>query len=212
MSAFKKFNILICDDQIPAERKWEEELQKVPGLTERFNIQVMEPQELLEAAKGLEQRRSKARDQKLQQLVPIIGEDALKKIDVASVLIIDYDLLDLAAEYYQTGEEIAYLARCYSSCSLIVALNQFDHGSISFDLRMTGHLDSFADLNVGDPALSITGLWSQKWVSSGEEFRPWAWPLIPQAVEKYERRVSELVDKLDETWSQIRIDKKEKPC
>jgi len=198
LSDTRRKTILICDDQPSTERIWENRLKGVPGLADHFNIEVMEPKELLKATKGLEQRRSKARDQKSQKIVSENDENALEKIDTASVLILDYDLLELAAEYYQTGEEIAYLARCYSTCSLIIALNQFDHGSIAFDLRMTGHLESFADLNVGDPALSIKGIWDPKWMLSEEGFRPWAWPLIPQAIEKYERRVREIVAKLDE--------------
>jgi hypothetical protein len=74
-----------------------------------------------------------------------------------------------------TGEGVARIARTYSKCKFVVVLNQFS--KVDFDLGMTGHLNSFADLNidsklVGEPAL---------WIADADcDFRPSYWtPILP---------------------------------
>jgi hypothetical protein len=100
------------------------------------------------------------------------------------VLIIDYDLLQTID---LTGEEIAYLLRCYSGCGIIVALNQF--GNRRFDLTLQGHPESFADLNIGEVFLDDPGLWGPSdWMS----FRPWHWPLLPNLLSNYNKRIEDV--------------------
>src|SRR4051812_10875557 len=43
--------------------------------------------------------------------------------DDVDILILDYDLRYLVKGEFLTGETVAFLARCYSSCGLIVGLN-----------------------------------------------------------------------------------------
>src|SRR5262249_39988350 len=92
-----------------------------------------------------------------------------------------------------TGENLAYLARCYSRCGLIVGLNQF--GTNDFDLSLKGHPESCADLNVGGNQISNSGLWKGKWAG----FRPWHWPILPLALRAYQSRIRELKPHLDES-------------
>jgi len=129
----------------------------------------------------LERRRREARKQPRDDFP---GDEA-EIIDKADILIVDYDLLELEGDYYQTGEGLAYLARCYSGCGLIVALNQFEQG-VTFDLSLqsNGFPNSFADLNISSDLLRSSGLWSEPW----EGFRPWFWPLLPNALEKFNSR------------------------
>jgi hypothetical protein len=112
------------------------------------------------------------------------------------MLIVDYDLLGFSDMGFLTGESIAYLARAFSRCGFIVGLNQF--GS-TFDLTLKGHPESFADLNIGSKQLDNPGLWDNRWTG----FRPWYWPLIPQAIESLDRRVQQLSGCMDQpilTW------------
>jgi hypothetical protein len=108
--------------------------------------------------------------------------------DTAAVLFVDYRLIDLKLEGFFTGELVAYLARCFSNCGLIVGVNQF--GERVFDLSLCGHPESFADINIGAADIENIGLWQNEWT----EFRPWHWPLISQAVAALEDRVKELTD------------------
>jgi hypothetical protein len=108
------------------------------------------------------------------------------------VLVVDYDLIGLDKHSYITGESIAYLARCYSSCGYIVTLNEFG-GSNSFDLSLRDHPESFADLNLGSDQLANPGLWTEEFLG----FRPWSWPHIPTAVSAHRQRLEVLSRNVD---------------
>lgn len=186
-----RLKILICDDENNREQHWQQELESVLEHENVFDVQVLPPDDLLDASIALEARRRIAREEPHESF----PKDAAEAIDTANILIVDYDLLDLRGDYYQTGEGIAYLARCYSSCGLIVALNQFDRGSV-FDLSLVpkGFPHSFADINISSNLLANRGLWSEPW----EGFRPWQWPLLPQALEKFEARCKSLDGNLEQ--------------
>ena len=69
--------------------------------------------------------------------------------------VVYYDLADLYSEVLEssklplgapTGERVAYIARCFSACGFIIALNQYNNqGQPIFDLTLPGHVNSFAD-------------------------------------------------------------------
>lgn len=111
--------------------------------------------------------------------------------DSAQVLIVENDLTQFHFGY--TAEFVAYHARCFSRCGFIVGVDQY--GKNCFDLTLRDHPQSFADLNVGSKQLANPGLWN---VKDWGAFRPWAWPLIPDAVERLERRATALTNQLDE--------------
>ena len=139
----------------------------------------MTPEEFKTIVDTLETRRAQARTAE----PPAFADTC--KLDDADILIVDYDLLSLKSAGVMTGENVAYLARCFSRCGFILGLNQF--GVNPFDLTLKGHPESFADLNIGSEQLTTPGLWAEPW----KGFRPWAWPLIPQALDTFERRVVE---------------------
>jgi hypothetical protein len=185
-----KKKILICDDSPEVGRDIKNKLECLDTVEELFEKpNLASKQELELAIKALETRLILARDEKIYDFPT---EDAAKIIDDSAVLVIDYALYDLDSP--MTGERIAYLARCYSKCGIIIALNQYPpYNEEFFDLTLRGHLESYADLNIPSNSLSNPGLWSEPW--SG--FRPWSWPLIPQAIDRLERRVTELRGHLD---------------
>ncbi len=191
----KKKKIWICDDRTLDEQPWKEKLEAVPTLLETFDVHVATPHDLVKKAQALEKRRRDARGR--DNLIESYAEaEPIDIFDEADILIIDYDLIRLKTELYLTGENIAYLARCYSRCGLIVALNQFEHVA-AFDLTLKRHPESFADLNISDQSLDNPGLWCES--SAWNEFRPWYWPYLPEALEKFERRIKNLRSSLDES-------------
>ncbi|KAB1069937.1 hypothetical protein [Methylobacterium planeticum] len=117
------------------------------------------------------------------------GTHAFDEVDI---LILDYNFIELEDVWGLTGQRLAYLARCYSNCKYIVVLNQF--GTNRFDLTLRGHPETHADLHIGSEQLTNPGLWrSDGW----SEFRPWSWPVLPDAVARLECRIAQVTDALD---------------
>ena len=113
--------------------------------------------------------------------------------DEIDILIIDYDLIHIGDDNTEyTGESLARLARMFSSCSVVVVLNQFDQ--VDFDLSLRGHLASHADLNIDVRRLATPGLWrNPPW----EGYRPWSWQTLSQAVETQRARERAMREALD---------------
>lgn len=183
-----KKKILICDDSLQVGGVFKQKVDSVESIKDSFEPILASQEQLEQAVEALEARRLHAIEKKIFDF----PDDEAIIIDDSAILIVDYALYDLEAKV--TGERIAYLARCYSRCGIIVALNQFPpYDDEYFDLTLCGHLESYADLNIPSNSLANTGLWTEPW----SNFRPWGWPLLPQAVEKFEHLVAELDGNLD---------------
>lgn len=178
--------LMICDDETEARTGWAEILRATPSVATRFDVRVLPDEAINDEVVVLEARRKAARETQTFR-------GGVAAVDDADVLVVDYDLLYLDATSFLTGENLAYLARCYSTCGFILALNQFS--GAMFDLTLKGHPHSFADLNILAEALSHPGLWEDR----APGFRPWSWPLVPDATASFERRVAFLLagDNLD---------------
>lgn len=180
--------VLILDDRQDTLRKWISDLQRI-GLADVGYHIVNESEEFdfQNAVGQIEQRRKLVRSKELA------GTDIEPaRFDKVDVLIIDYDLLELDERSFITGEDVAYIARCFSGCGFIIALNQF--GKNPFDLTLRGHLGSFADLNIGADQLANPNLWG---LPNGR-FRPWSWPVIPDLLNRLDQRVSDAQSHLDD--------------
>ena len=203
----KEKKILIYDDEQGRIEGFKGKLEK--GLnkanpSEDFNIVSLKDSDFQNAIKALEQRRIEFRKGEID--LENIPEDGAEKIDNASIFFIDYDLLSNPEEEGEkdeefftgslTGEIVAYLARCFSRCKLIVGLNQY--GNNPFDLTLRGDLDSFADLNLGENQLSNPYLWKGDWLGSRRGgYRPWSWPNLLTSIHNFDESTKEVHEKLD---------------
>lgn len=188
--------ILIYDDDRRVAKAWHDTLKRTPNFSKlNYDVELLLPDHFGDAVAGLEKRRafSRGRNGKRE-----FNELEPTRFDEPDILILDYDLLNPQSESqaFVTGERVAYLARCYSRCGLIIGLNQFANqmGKNGFDLTLKGHPESYADLNLGDEQLVNEGLWSEPW----KGFRPWYWPMLPQAGDSLENRLREVQSNLDE--------------
>ena len=206
--------ILIYDDDPERARDFESKLKK--GLnkadqSDNFDVGSLDTSEFQSAIKTLEQRRIDFREPKEIDFEEN-SNDGSKKIDNASIFIIDYDLLHSQEEEEKegdkkkeefftgslTGEIVAYLVRCFSNCKLIVGLNQY--GDNPFDLTLREDLDSFADLNLGDQQLDNPNLWTD---SSWQEYRPWSWPNLSDSIHTFDKRIEEVQQKLNKPICEV---------
>lgn len=180
--------VRICDDSREFAQDLKAKLARVEGLLEAFKIDILR-EDFPSAAEALEARlRAAARGE-----IAHYPDDAARVFDETDILVVDYNLLDFGPSF--TGERLAYLARCYSRCGLIVGLNQFEpYVREHFDLTLRGHSESYADVSISSDSLSNPGLWREPW----HGFRPWYWPLLPLASDALQRRVEELEGHLHE--------------
>lgn len=143
-----------------------------------FDVQVIQPAEFQKIKKCLSDRQEefrKSREIKYEGCV----------LDETTLLIVDYNLL--GPQEWITGDTVAYLARCFSRCGLIIGLNKF--GANPFDLTLAGDIDSYCDFHIGSDQLSNPGLWG----STEYDFRPWHWPYLPAFMRDYELRIEDVV-------------------
>jgi hypothetical protein len=172
--------ILIYDDEEGSALGIRDQLTTVDGLDLRLLQDAKVQVELLE------RRRRSART----------GNDhdeERSSFDEADVLIVDYDLTasgDQQGGPAETGERVAYLARCYSKCGTIVALNQYSV-TATFDLSLIGHISSYADINLSGDQIGNPALWGR----SREGFASWSWPDLTVAPTLQRNREALLADR-----------------
>ena len=191
--------ILVCDDERERATRLREELQSVLPPSSLFAVDGLSPSDFADAIATLEHRQRVARDSPAEyphghiEAEMTSQNDSKHPFDDADAVFLDYDLVRLGDESpgagsSESGERVAYLARCYSRCGTIVAYNQFAYAN-TFDLTLRGHLRSFADLNISSDSLSNKGLWSDDY----DGFRPWYWPLLLDTHVKFRRRIQQFL-------------------
>lgn len=180
--------ILVYDDEESLCEECLTALSESTEVSEKFSIDRIGHDEFIEEMKELKARQLDLRgDGK-----PDYGS---LKIDEASILIVDFDLVRLSEsgnDPFLTGETVAYYARCFSKCQFIIGLNQFGHNN--FDLTLKGHPESYIDLHIGIDQLGNPGLWGGK----TEAFRPWHWPNLPKYLESLPKMTEDVMKNLDE--------------
>lgn len=176
--------ILICDDTIQPLTGLKPALAK---LVAGADVGVVTGAEVVGLADGLEKRRRAAQTRSTD--APAWGTHDLDSVDI---LILDYNFVHLEHANGLTGHRLAYLARCYSDTKYIVVLNQF--GENRFDLRLNGHTSTFADVQLGLKQIVNPGLWGD---ADWPPFRPWSWPVIPEARSRLDRLTGEVAKDLD---------------
>ncbi len=173
--------VLVVDDEDAFRRAW---AKAVAGTATDVDVVEVPNPELLDSLRLLEERRIAARDNAPRP-------DGELRFDGADVLIIDYDLAPISDFGTLTGEAVSYLARSYSSVRFIILLNAVSESY--FDLTLRGETESFADIVLGSRHVGNRGLWSEE--VSG--FRPWQWPVVPNAVGSFDGFVDYLQEALD---------------
>jgi hypothetical protein len=174
--------IRIYDDESPLAEQYAEGLRNIGDL----HVERLEDSVFASEIENLMERRRHWRSD------GCLG-DSTSIFDGLDVLVIDFDLLEATAAgelIVASGEDVAYLVRCFSSCRFVLGMNLPLYRENGFDLTLRGHLESYADLNIASDQLANTGLWSQAF----QKYRPWHWPVIPEYLREYERRLEDARD------------------
>jgi len=175
--------ILIFDDEEDFQGNLRKHLERLAFLEANFEISTPDNEEFRAWMDVLGKRQREFRKTGTWGGEPI-------PLDDVAIFVVDYDLFDTIP--FLTAENIAYLARCFSKCGLIVGVNQYGHNT--FDLTLKGHPESFADLNVGQEQLHNPNLWG----GTALGFHPWHWPVLPDHLEDFEKKVEGIRESLKE--------------
>jgi hypothetical protein len=170
-----KRKILVYDDVERWATNYTNHLTTERTVSSRFDVEPIANGQLQEQLRILEGRQAASRG--TSHRVP--GQS---KFDDVDVFIVDIDLVE-SANPFLTGDRLAYLIRCFSECEVIIGLSQYQ--KVDFDLTLKGQPGSFTDLSIKNTQLTNRGLWGNSW----SNFRPWAWPVIPNLLESFEKRV-----------------------
>lgn len=110
--------------------------------------------------------------------------------DESDIVFLDYHLDEKDSDLgVLSGEELAYYPRAFSSCGLLVSVNQILDPK--FDLEMKDPPAPWSDLVISEDSLDSEGLWQP---SGWEDFRPWLWPHLPTQVASFYKAVADVVD------------------
>ena len=169
--------ILIYDDESQAKGRYSKKLKSVVAL-KKFDIISMSDEDFGKTLTELNDRRkaSLKGDNRTEKSTPA---------DDAKVFIVDFRLIESFPGL--NGEEFAYNLLCFSDCVYIIGFNRY-YIERTFDLTLSGHLDSYADLNIGSQDLENQGLWTGE--STG--YRSWYWPAVLNYLKNRKKQISDV--------------------
>ena len=170
--------VLVYDDSPHIAEGW---VNKIQGACSEATVRSAKHADFQDLMGEIAHRRAAWRDSS-DEKTPIERTN----VDNAHIVVVDYDLLHYSEAADITGSRLAYLLRCFTTCGLIVILNEY--GTNTFDLNLRSPSQGFADLHLGAQQISNPGLWTR----SFEGYRPWHWPVLPDARENFERCVQDV--------------------
>ena len=187
--------VRIYDDNLKFAERWAKELKALVERVEGLDVAALTNDEFTERLGTLMTRRRAWREHGQ-------WDDGGVAFDDIDILVIDFDLFDAkpaAGQSFVTGEQVAYMVRCFSTCQFIIGMNLPAYRTNGFDLTLRGHVESYADLNIGSAQLANPGLWT----SQAKDFRPWHWPIVPMYLRDLEKRIQDAGEGLDVAICQV---------
>ncbi|HJZ11652.1 MAG TPA: hypothetical protein VJ521_05860 [Acidobacteriota bacterium] len=192
--------IRVFDDERRQRETFVRQIREV-GLSKRnYDIGLLEPEAIKEAFGTMLKRQTQFREKGFWEV------ETQGLLDDVDILVIDNELRDLFDEIgiFTSADEVAYMARCFSACGLIVVMNRLAHHPFDLTLNQSfeRQFESFSDLEIGQKQLSSPALWGMEGkVKAKEEFHPWYWPILPKWREDFEKRVADVKEALRNTSS-----------
>lgn len=189
-----KFQIALFDDELQTRDAFYRDLFSVVS-KDKFDIKKIDTNEFKKELEIIQGRQKDFRN------TGNWGKSVNSMLDEVSILVIDYDLFD--AHPFLKGSEVSYLARCFTTCGLIITINEAGHNP--FDLTLTGNLNSFSDLHLGQDQLSSPYLWGKKepkvTAKTPSDLYPWQWPDLVDYYQNYERKIEDVLDAIKKNIS-----------
>ena len=175
--------VLIYEDQPEAAENWE---NKIGNAYEAADINSAGTEDFHRLLKLLNHRRAEWRNGGSEGV-----ETETHEADTADLIVVDFDLLRYSDTGDTTGSRLAYLLRCFSKCGFIIIINEY--GTNVFDLSLGCPTEDFADVHAGDVQIGNPGLWRVPF----DGYRPWYWPVVPNARKNFEQCVTDVGENPD---------------
>jgi len=181
--------ILIFDDEDRQRKTFVQQVRAL-GLSESdYEIDIIEPDIVKESFGEILKRQTQFRERGFWDY------GTSTPLDNVDILIVDNELRELFNEgIFTSADEVAYMARCFSTCGLIVVMNRIANNpfDLTLNLSFQGQFESFSDLEIGQTQLSSKALWGV----GNEAFHPWYWPVLPKWSDEFEKRLVDVKDAL----------------
>ncbi len=182
-----KLKIAVFDDEEQTRGLFQKKItDTVPH--EQYEVIVFTPKVFNEELEKIRERQKNFRANGTWK-----GTKPSSILDDTSILILDYDLFE--ANPFLKASEIAYLTRCFTTCGLIIVINEAGHNP--FDLTLKGQLHSFADLHIGQDQLSSPFLWGVKQPKNSnkipKDYYPWQWPDLLSYYHSFDARIKDVL-------------------
>ena len=181
-----KITVKIYGDEAGFASRYAKRLKKVRDVEHEIDVETISPPDFRTQMEVLAERQALMRKKRRDS-----PHNSKVEIDKTGIFVVDYDLIKTyPGAKFLTAEDVCYLVRCCSDCGLLLGLNQYGHNP--FDLTLSGHPESYADLNIGERQLDNAALWS-----GDAEFRPWSWPMLPEYLESFRSKIDDVRSNLD---------------
>jgi hypothetical protein len=185
----KEIQVRILDDE-PGKREGFREKIRSTGISDRFEISLLEPREIKPIFKVLLGRQKDFRERGFW------NDDERIALDDTDIFIVDNELRDFfeSTGIFTSADEVAYIARCFSSCKLIVVVNRtaYNPFDTTGNFSYLGQFEAFSDIEIGQTQLASKALWE----TGQEEFHPWYWFVLPKWLEEFDQRVKDAEEAL----------------
>ena len=188
--------VLVCDDDLDRIRNWRQKIESFLDV-DQFEVREVTGTELAELADALFARGELPNEDGAKRTT---GADAASLVDSAILMVLDCNLTpdnstvdklnkrnEVGHKFRQsmtarTGESLAYYAKAFSDCGMIVVVNH-ENSTATFDVTLQQFANSYADLNVSADDLLNSALWVPRVQPppAEMEYLPWQWPSLAEA-------------------------------
>lgn len=191
-----KRRIGILDDEQGKREDFRTWIRDADVSTAEYDISLLGPDEVKLAFEVMLARQNRFRESgfwKLEEAMPLDGID---------ILIVDNELREFFTRtgIFTTADEVAYMARCFSTCKLIVVVNRLGYYNpfdLTGNLSYQGQFEAFSDIEIGQAQLSSRALWG----TGTSDFYPWPWFILPKWLDEFDQRVCDAATALRENPS-----------
>lgn len=187
--------IRILDDEEPRRKKFIDQLQEVGLPKEEYDIGLINPNDVQESFKVMQDRQNQFRD------IGYWQADIKMPLDDVDILIVDNELREFFSEIgiFTDADQVAYMTRVFSTCGLIIIMNRLSLNPFDLTLNQSfqRQFESFADLEIGESQLSSKALWGV----ASEKFHPWYWAVLPKWYDDFRIRIDDVKKALQENLS-----------